>query len=111
MYIVRKVRNMSPELQPMAVQYTGHVIQMEIFHNNLKVITLNQQNKPSFIFLSRHILLIIFFYKLLRLCIRGTVSLIFCDPPCKDSNSRFTTIPLNPLSAFLSLKVFNSDNF
>ena len=30
--------------------------------------------------------------------IKGTVSVISSDPPCKDGNSRFKTAPLKPLS-------------
>ena len=30
--------------------------------------------------------------------IKGTVSVITCDPPCKDGNIRFTAIPLKALS-------------
>ena len=26
---------------------------------------------------------------------KGTVSVFSSDPPCKDDNSRFTTVPLN----------------
>jgi len=33
-----------------------------------------------------------------NLMLRGTVSVISSDPPCKDSNSRFTTVPLKALS-------------
>ena len=29
--------------------------------------------------------------------LKGTVSVILDDPPCKDGNARFTTIPLKPL--------------
>ena len=28
----------------------------------------------------------------------GTKSVIWSDPPCKDGNARFTTVPLKPLS-------------
>ena len=30
--------------------------------------------------------------------IKGTVSVISSDPPCKDGNARFTTVPLKALS-------------
>ena len=30
--------------------------------------------------------------------IKGTASLISSDPPCKDDNARFTTVPLKALS-------------
>ena len=30
--------------------------------------------------------------------LKGTVSVISSDPPCKDGNARFTTIPLKALS-------------
>ena len=30
--------------------------------------------------------------------IRGTVSVIFNDPPCKDGKAQFTAVPLKPLS-------------
>ena len=30
--------------------------------------------------------------------IKGTVSVISSDPPCKDNNVRFTTVPLKTLS-------------
>ena len=28
--------------------------------------------------------------------LKGTVSVILSDPPCKEGNARFTTIPLKP---------------
>ena len=31
---------------------------------------------------------------------KGTVSMLWSDPPCKDINARFTTVPLKPLSLF-----------
>ena len=30
----------------------------------------------------------------LKLCVKGTVSVIISDPPCKNGNVRFTTVPL-----------------
>jgi len=30
--------------------------------------------------------------------IKGTVSVISSDPPCKDGNARYTTVPLKALS-------------
>ena len=30
--------------------------------------------------------------------IKGTVSVMSSDPPSKDSNARFTSVPLKPLS-------------
>ena len=30
--------------------------------------------------------------------LEGTVSVILSDPPCKDGNDRFTTVPLKALS-------------
>ena len=30
--------------------------------------------------------------------VKGTVSVILSDPPCKDANARFTTVPLKALS-------------
>ena len=49
---------------------------------------------------------------------KGTLIVVLSDPPCKDGNARFTTVPLKPLSdqrcgsivVFLDLKVFKSDN-
>jgi len=48
-----------------------------------------------------------------------TISEISSDPPCKDDNARFTTIPLNlylinnveDIVVFLGIKVYNSDHF
>ena len=33
-----------------------------------------------------------------HLDLKGTVSVILGDPPCKDGNARFTKLPLQPLS-------------
>ena len=44
---------------------------------------------------------------------KGTVSIISSDPPCKDDNVRFTTVPLKPLEdivVFLGFRVLSSDN-
>ena len=30
--------------------------------------------------------------------LKGTLSIISSDPPCKDANAQFTTVPLKPLS-------------
>ena len=34
----------------------------------------------------------------LRFILKGTVSIISSNPPCKDGNSRYTTVPFKPLS-------------
>ena len=31
-----------------------------------------------------------------KILIKGTVSVVFSEPPCKDGNARFTTLPLKP---------------
>ena len=33
-----------------------------------------------------------------EISVKGTVRVISSDPPCKDGNVRFTTVPLKPLS-------------
>ena len=51
--------------------------------------------------------------------IKGTVCVKISNPPCKDENARFTTVPLKLLSnqkcgryrLFLTRKVFNFDVF
>ena len=50
------------------------------------------------------------------LLVKGTVSVILSDPPCKESNVRFTTVPLKPKTlkdpvVSLTRNMFNSDNF
>ena len=53
------------------------------------------------------------------MALKETVSVILCNPPCKDVNSRFTTVPLKPYSdknvedtiVFLTRKVFISVSF
>ena len=37
-------------------------------------------------------------YIILEVQIKGTVRVFLCDPPCKDCNVRFTTVPLKALS-------------
>ena len=39
---------------------------------------------------------------------KGTVRVISINPPCKDGNVRFTTVPLK---SYLIIEEFNSDNF
>ena len=39
---------------------------------------------------------LVLFY--LKLVLKGTVSVISSDPPCKDDNARFSTVPLKALS-------------
>ena len=38
--------------------------------------------------------------------LKGTVSIISSDSPCKDGNARFTTLPLIALSMIIILKTF-----
>ena len=40
----------------------------------------------------------IYYYYFWCLRLKGTVSVISSDPPCKDSNARFTTVPFKPLT-------------
>ena len=50
---------------------------------------------------------------------KGIVSVILSDPPCKDCNVRFTTVPLKPLfdqnvedtADFQTRKLFTSVSF
>jgi len=51
--------------------------------------------------------------------VKGAVNVISSEPPSKDGNARFTTVPLKTLSdpyrercivVFICLKLFNSDN-
>ena len=37
-------------------------------------------------------------FYILRFNLKGSVSIISSEPPCKDGNSRYTTVPLKPLS-------------
>ena len=45
--------------------------------------------------------------------LKGTVRLISSDPPCKDGNAWYTTVPLKPflINNVEDLKVFISDDF
>ena len=38
--------------------------------------------------------------------IKGTVRVILCNHPCKDSNARFTTVPLKALHDQVSIFLF-----
>ena len=45
-----------------------------------------------------------------RLFLRGTVSVILSEPPCKDDNARFTVVPLIAFFQFMNyidVNVFN----
>ena len=35
-------------------------------------------------------------YQLFLIRVKGTLSVILSDPPCKDSNVRFKTVPMKP---------------
>ena len=46
--------------------------------------------------------------------LKGLYSVISSDPPCKDGNARFTTVPLKPVEdsfVFLTGKGFRADNY
>ena len=40
-----------------------------------------------------------------RKFIKGTVSIILSDPPCKDGNTRFTTVPWKALPSHVGLDI------
>ena len=83
---------------------------LEYYRNwcrSILVVEWDEDNRPMPTYLTTST-----FY--LNLNIKGTVRVILSDPPCKDGNPRFTTVPWNlnliknveDIVVFLTLKVF-----
>ena len=56
-----------------------------------KILFLHFTHNNAYLF--KYLAFCLFFSEIV---IKGTASVISSDPPCKDGNARFTTVPLKP---------------